>query len=342
MPITATLNPSSITCKYVADNHIRKKYDENIDRLIEKSLSDQKRSNTNDLYSGNFSTIKSSFNLSDNASRLLRWSVESMILLSRPREVDVTKTKKIYNFKGAFITLTLPYDQFHDDVTIKSSFSLFLNSLRNTCGLKNYVWRMELQKNGNIHFHIIVDQYYRYQLLRYYWNKELKKLGYIDLYSGKFSKMSLSSYAKHRNLKVEECKDAYTKGVRSGWTSPPTVSVNSISSTKKLAGYLAKYMAKPSDDDAIEDEETKLRASKVGKLWARSYSLSSLPRMRNYDITNILEFIRNNKGLESIKLFKFDYCEIYYIRFTSITTKFYKAWRELFLSHAVHYNYCVP
>ena len=285
---------------------------------------------------------KSSFNLSASSSRLLRDSVCNMLLISSSRVVDIDKIKKIYNFKGAFITLTLPAKQFHTDVEIKEAFSKFLNSMRNTLGLNNYVWRMELQKNGNLHFHMVVDKYYSYNMLRYYWNAELKKLGYIEAYKAKFSILDLHSYAALRDKKPYEVLKAYQDGIASSWESPNTISVNSVTSSKQLGAYLVKYMIKPVPEDAAETEESMTRASVVGKLWARSQSLSCLPPLTNFNLNDILRCITSWGGDKALKLIKHEYCTVFYLRFTSISSLFYREWRKIFVRHAVAYGYIVP
>lgn len=326
-----TLSPNSITHVYRKSPH----YSEVYSAKLDKYFSERKQI-------ANLCEKKKSFNLSPASSRLLRYSVCNMILLSTGRTVDITPTKKIYNFKGAFITLTLPAKQFHTDVEIKKSFSKFLTNMRNTVGLVNYVWRMELQKNGNLHFHIVVDKYYAYNLLRYYWNLELKKLGYIERYQSKFKHLTLSQYANMRGLKAFEVVKAYHDGIKSDWSSPNTVSVNSVTSSKQLGAYLAKYMCKPVNLDEEESEENMLRASVVGKMWARSQSLSSLPKLSNFVLSDILLMITSIGGITQLKRMKFDYCTVYYIHFTSITSKFYKAWRSIFVRHAECYGYLVP
>lgn len=336
------ITPSTIILQTNRTKGYQELYRDRLDKLIGhdeiKRLKELKRIKK----LSNLQLAKSSFNLSPASSRLLRHSVSSMILMSSARTVNIDKTKKIYNFKGAFITLTLPAVQFHDDVTIKAAFSRFLTSLRNTLNLKNYVWRMELQKNGNIHFHLVIDKYYTYNMIKYYWNVELKKLGYIARYAAKFSCMDLHAYAKARCKKPFEVLKAYQDGCKSSWQSPNTVSVNSVTSSKQLGAYLAKYMVKPVIESDEESEKDKLRASLVGKLWARSQSLSSLPPLVNFVLDDIIELIRSWDGLSDIKLMRFDFCTLYYLRFKSIKSLFYIGWRRIFVRHARAYGYIVP
>lgn len=60
--------------------------------------------------------------------------------------------------------------------------------------MKNYVWRMEFQANGNVHYHIATDTYIDYFFIQKQWNAILEKLGYVSRYAQKMSGISLSEY----------------------------------------------------------------------------------------------------------------------------------------------------
>src|SRR4030065_2491656 len=52
-----------------------------------------------------------------------------------------------------FLTLTLPSAQVHDDKFIKRRiFQPFMERLQRVDFCKPFIWRAEMQKNGNIHF----------------------------------------------------------------------------------------------------------------------------------------------------------------------------------------------
>lgn len=117
----------------------------------------------------NLKVKKHSFNLSKNSKKTLIDSVGTLVALSKPRTIFRKNRKPIYNYRASFITLTLPSTQEVSDVNIKECLNLFFTDLRRVYKLKNYVWKAELQKNGNIHFHIIIDVYIDYNVLLNYW-----------------------------------------------------------------------------------------------------------------------------------------------------------------------------
>lgn len=66
----------------------------------------------------------------------------------------------------------------------------------------------EFQGNGNLHYHIVTDTYIDYFLAQKIWNRIINKLGYVDVYTAKFSAMSLHDYID--NVKYNDIID-YSK-----------------------------------------------------------------------------------------------------------------------------------
>jgi len=82
--------------------------------------------------------------------------------------------------KPVFVTLTLPAKQQHSDNEIKAKCLIpFIQSLKRHYHVKYYFWIAEAQKNGNLHFHLIIDCYVHHSYIRARWNSNLAKLGYI-------------------------------------------------------------------------------------------------------------------------------------------------------------------
>ena len=85
-----------------------------------------------------------------------------------------------------FVTLTLPSEQSHDDQFLRRYLlTPFLAELQRLYNVGEYLWKAELQNNGNIHWHVLIDQYIHWAQLRQAWNRHLDKLGYISKYTEK-------------------------------------------------------------------------------------------------------------------------------------------------------------
>ncbi|WP_422091312.1 rolling circle replication-associated protein [Tenacibaculum ovolyticum] len=134
----------------------------------------------------------------------------SMVTLSKDKSLR-NKSKQYL----AFVTLTLPSKQVHSDTVIRKCLVRYIENLQKTYGVKHYVWKAEPQKNGNIHFHLMVDRYLHYTVHRKLWNKQIDKLGYLDAYC-----------EKHGNR------------------NPITEDVRGLKDKRSVSNYLLKYMTK--------------------------------------------------------------------------------------------------
>ena len=100
--------------------------------------------------------------------------------LKKNPETDKDKKKPVSDYLCTFITLTLPSAQTHTDKEL-TEFALnpFLSYARKYFGVRYYIWKKELQSNGNLHFHLCVDRYIEANKLRETWNRILNR-GAVD------------------------------------------------------------------------------------------------------------------------------------------------------------------
>lgn len=215
------------------------------------------------------------------------------------------KHKKKINLN--FVTLTFPAKQEHTDLEAKKMLNYYLTELKNSIGNFMYVWKAEKQKNGNIHFHVLINRYVNYLHIRKIWNAILNRYGYIEKYKQKLSKMTMQEYInyrknnakiKHTQKHIENYKKAYREGKKTGWTNPNTTDVHSLRSIKSAAAYITKYMCK--DEKEIE-----------GRYWGCSDEL------RNYVFCAVVS--RQDIAIlqkNSTKQHKSDYFNVFY--FTDI------------------------
>lgn len=180
-------------------------------------------------------------------------------------------SKEVY---PTFLTLTLPGKQYHCDIEIKDVFNKFLQYLsdpKKGWNVKNYVWVCETQKNGNLHFHIILDRAILASSVQKAWNRIIERLDYITRFrnrqnhifrSGFVIREDMLNYALIRERKkakekskafnhalaveveTERQKLAYEKGKADNWNNAPTIQIVSIHNVKKLTAYVTKYMTK--------------------------------------------------------------------------------------------------
>lgn len=133
-------------------------------------------------------------NISKNQKRVIKQKLNAWlksIIVNNKMSYRKYRRKDYY---PVFITLTLSEKQKHTDKYIRRHMlELFIKNIKNRHNIKYYFWRAETQNNGNIHYHIIIDKYIRYQEIRDIWNKIQKRYGYLDNYFEKHGHIDANS-----------------------------------------------------------------------------------------------------------------------------------------------------
>lgn len=175
--------------------------------------------------------------ISKKADKGIKNAINWILCQAEPKRVFRQKTNSWFTFKVNFITLTLPDTvQVINERAFKTKLlNPWLTLMRTAYGLKNYVWKVEFQKNGKLHLHLTTDTFLHHATIRRTWNKLLGRNGYLADF-----------YLKH------------------GHSNPNSTDVHSVRKIKNLGAYLAKYMSKNEFD-----------AGKVrGKIWGCNTEIS--------------------------------------------------------------------
>lgn len=332
----ANYYPDRLVISWKRNNTLSKMQDAYTKRYGSRSLAPAVENSASNL-----SKTKSSLSLSTNSVRNLRESVNSLVFLSKPRTIFTPSGKNIYNFRASFITLTLPAAQKHTDVELKKCLDLFLQDLRRVYNVNNYVWRSELQKNGNIHFHLVIDVYIHHKIIRNYWLKALRNTGYVQDYQKKFYNMPFVDYRNFRlkNLAKppqdfkawnKKIVAAYAYGKRTSWLSPNCTDVKSVFNVNQMAAYVSKYMAKEAKKNKGASTENQGyiasmdRVESFGKVWGRSTSLSKLKYNFPFALDDVKPFIQKLIKCGAVFHKVFDWVEVYYFRFDKMPSYLYK------------------
>lgn len=185
---------------------------------------------------------KSRKRLKENLDRWIN-TVEYATTLMRIKEVTPLK-------RHTFITLTLSSTQIHCDKKInRELLNKFLIKAKRKWGVKNFIWKAEVQVNGNIHYHILTDRYIGHESLRLEWNNIQESLGYISRFEKKHH---------HRN--------------------PNSTDIHSLKKIKNVTAYIGKYMSKSETVRPL-----------CGRTWGRSNSIHNLQAYifyETYDLYN--------------------------------------------------------
>jgi len=175
--------------------------------------------------------------LSPKAIMRIKNAINWLVVSAKDKKVYNKQSGKTFNFKVNLITLTLP-DTLHklsDNEFKKNLLHPFLVYMKKYYGLKNYVWKVEFQKNGKLHLHITTDTFISLYILRHYWNSLLEKNNYLEEFKKKY---------KHNN--------------------PNSTDIHAVWKVKNLGAYLAKYLSKNEDSSETIN----------GRIWGCNYELS--------------------------------------------------------------------
>ena len=273
-------------------------------------------------------TVKKAFHnfeISQNASKTIKNKVNWLYQLAKAKSIETLSKKQIHSFKMAFITLTLPSQQIHPTAEItEKCFHQLLVELKKSYNLINYVWRLEFQKNGNVHYHLATDCYIDYHIIRKNWNRCINKLGYVNEYQKNMKSLSLldyvNKYQKNGSTDFKTLSERYAKGVLNSWSVPPSVDVKVCTSGKAIGGYISKYFSKDEKNKSkcnILDNES----NSFGlRLWFCSRSLSKLESLSEYvESCKIpLKFLFQN--CQNAKTIIYDYCTVVYFDYEKMTS----------------------
>ena len=282
--------------------------------------------------------------VSKKAANRIRSKIEWLVFLSKKRRVTPTAGGKSFTFQVNFITLTLPAVQAHTDNEIKSKcLNQFLTECRQKFGMRNYVWKAELQGNENIHFHITTDTYIHYETIRTIWNRCIGKLGYVREYSSKMQKMSFGDYVNYRRRQgstdLPRLRKAYNYGQKSMWRDPNTTDVKSVKNVRNLAAYLSKYMVKELEKKSTPSGSSDRLAAFTGNLWYCSQSLSRLSTYKTHPSGAVIDFSNAISKLTKSIVRLYDYCNCVYFRINEIPTSLRNQLDAVLLAHAKSCEY---
>jgi hypothetical protein len=221
--------------EYIGQNlYIRPNY------IVSMPEYDRPRTYCGHLFTQNKENLKNNSHngkVSAKAQKEIKNAVNWLVASSKLKTVYHKPTRKTYTFRVNFITLTLPdtANEISEKEFKENLLNPWLTSMRKSYGLNNYIWKIELQKNGKIHCHLTTDSFIHWSDIRRLWNVRLIKCGYMQLFQAKF-----------------------------GHTNPNSTDVHAVYKINDLAAYISKYMSK---------EETANEKIK-GKIWACNYELS--------------------------------------------------------------------
>jgi hypothetical protein len=285
---------------------------------------------------------KANGGISVNARRKIMKALDYLLLLANNKVVHTRYVGRQFNFKIAFVTLTLPSTQIHDDkVIIRKCLNSFLIEMKRFYHVNNYLWRAEKQKNGNIHFHLVIDKFIPWSELRDRWNRIVNKLGYVDRYRDEMKRWHSGGFRVRAELldkwDYKKQVKAYKSGMANDWNSPNSTDIHSVRRINNVKAYVSKYMTKEPGVDGRTGEIVAENIPQNGRVWGCNRELSNCPGGRlvvDWEVSDEMEKACRESQCHS---YRGDYFSVYFIDFTDLkrfgATTLYKEFCSFLLEH---------
>lgn len=227
-------------------------------RVKNKKLSENKKK----AYSGT---------ITKGCRKRLSRAIDILCQVSKKRSILNPVTMKRQSHILSFITLTISK---HDNITARecydNCFKYFLQWLRKSANVHTYIWKVEIQKRGQIHYHITTPSFIHYQLIKDKWNNLQSKAGYLADY-----------HAAHPNK------------------MPNSTDIHSVRKVNNLSSYLIKEFCK-----AIQNPLTK------GKVWDCSNNLRGLKYFSTQQNDHNTSCIKEIKDKVPARIIVLDQCTV--------------------------------
>jgi hypothetical protein len=209
-------------------------------------------------------------NLSQKAKSKVRRYVQNWLQAKVTAGGDAWADQQDVARKVCFVTLTLPAQQTHTDNEIKRlALMPFIQKLKRQHGVREYLWRAEPQKTGQLHFHLLVDVFIPHRQVRKAWNDTLAPLGYIDVYERNQRAWHGKGFRVRKELlkwwPESKQREAYERGQEEGWRNPNTTDIHALRKVKNISAYVVKYCSKDSAGRKVD-----------GRVWDCSETVRSL------------------------------------------------------------------
>jgi len=238
--------------------------------LNTKSKTKQGRSDISQL---NLKKKYTSGCLTKSSSKRIKQIMTNWILAiycSQKIDIKYKKRKRRYLVMA---TLTLPSKQIESDNQVKRKYlNNFITQLKNKHEGILYLWVAEKQKNGNIHFHVVLDRYVKKEWLQNCWNSVLATGNYI-------TEFEIIHNHKH----------------------PPSTQIQGQKDMGSPASYLTKYITKSEKSHDIE-----------GHKWSCSSELLQIIKTKMPVKNWYAEYLYYYKKELKCKYFENDFVQVYY------------------------------
>lgn len=203
----------------------------------------------------------------------LATAIDVFLQLSPERLLFNKITQTYHTYRLGFMTLTISDTKIRCNSEVqKRCLRPFLMWLRRQ-GVTAYIWKAELQRRGQIHYHVTINSFVHYSDIRNKWNSLQRKAGYLNHYAKVY-----------------------------GHFNPNSTDIHSVAKIKNISAYMTKYLIK---------EVSKAESGKriKGRVWDCSMNLKGGRFSEEATDIMCIELL-NNKG-KCVKVIEGDHFTMY-------------------------------
>lgn len=161
---------------------------------------------------------------------------------------QVTQRTQLHQLSFLTLTVSDTGEKLDGKEAYKLLLSKFLGWLRKYKGVESYIWKAELQKNGQLHYHITFPNIIHFREIRDKWNELQSKAGIIAKYRERQLAFHANGFQVRKDLlawwSLEKQKTAYAKGMQTDWQDPNSIDIHTVYKIKDMPAYLVKELAK--------------------------------------------------------------------------------------------------
>ncbi len=132
----------------------------------------------------------------------IKKAIDILLQITPTRNTYNPVTKKYFPFQLNFVTLTVSS---HTNIDANFGYNYlmkpFLRKMRKS-GNFSYVWKAELQKRGQLHYHLATNTFLTWQNIRSTWNNLQRKNRLLDDYASKHLHYDANSTDVHSLNKI--------------------------------------------------------------------------------------------------------------------------------------------
>jgi len=207
--------------------------------------------------------------LTTGSKKRLTKAITLMVLMARAKWIFNEINQRMQFHKLSFITLTVSATQ--EKLSGREAYDKllvhFIQWLRRTKNVTTYIWKLELQANGQIHYHITTPSFIAWQEIKDKWNNLQRAAGIIDQYRANQLEWHKDGFRVREwllpNWDEQAQYQAYLNGMATDWQEPNSIDVHAVEKIDDMAAYLCKEIAK----------ECQNQTATIGKIWDCSMNL---------------------------------------------------------------------